>query len=102
MDHIYTHNYIGISGGIESNSLLLSMLQLQEKYNGTLYLEYVVIDDNMEMKKYLTHPKYCPTGKLYQHPNPTGTPTLNITLSVLLMHSLNSLKERKLLLVLTS
>ena len=39
------------------------MQQLETKYNGAIFLDYVVTDDDTKMKKYLTHPKYRPNGK---------------------------------------
>lgn len=38
---------------MEGGGLLLLVLQLQEKYNGAIYLNYIVTDD----------PKYHPKGK---------------------------------------
>ena len=63
MDHQCTRNYDGSSGAMESDGLLLLMQQLEAKYEGAIYLDYVVTDDDTKMKKYLTHPKYRPKGK---------------------------------------
>ena len=63
MDHICVRNYNGSSGAMESDGLLLLMKQLKERYNGNIWLEYIITDDDTNMKKYLTHPRYRPRGK---------------------------------------
>ena len=63
LDHVCTRNYDGSSGAMESDGLLLLMKQLKERYNGDIWLEYVITDDDTKMKKYISHPKYRPRGK---------------------------------------
>ena len=63
IDHPCTMNYDGSSGAMESDGILLLMIQLQKKYNDEIYLDYIITDDDTKMKKYLTHPKYLPRGK---------------------------------------
>ena len=63
MDHLCTQNYDGSSGAMESDGILLLMKQLQKRYNGNIWLEYVITDDDTKMKKYFNHPAYRPRGK---------------------------------------
>ena len=61
-DHYCTRNYDGSSGGMESEGLLLLMKKIDAKYEGELYLDTVVTDDDTKMKKYITHAEYKPRG----------------------------------------
>ena len=64
MDHQCTRNYDGSSGAMESDGLLLMMLELEAKYEGQIYLDYVVTDDDTKMKKFISHFKTRPRGKV--------------------------------------
>ena len=57
-EHNCTHNYDENSGGMESDSLLLVLKNLKEKYNGVIYLA----DSNMKLKKIVAHAQYKPKG----------------------------------------
>ena len=48
---------------MESDGLLLILEELHKKYEGIIYIDYVVSDDDTKMRTYLQHPKYLPTGK---------------------------------------
>ena len=62
-DHYCTYNYEGGSGAMESDGLLLLMKKIQKQYDGQIFLDYDITDDDTKMKKYITHPKYRPRGK---------------------------------------
>ena len=53
MDHLCTRNYDGSSGAMKSDELLLLGKQLQKRYNGNIWLEYVITDDYTNMKSIL-------------------------------------------------
>ena len=63
LDHVCPRNYEGSSGAMESDGLLIILEELHKKYEGIIYIDYVVSDDDTKMRKYLQHPKYLPTGK---------------------------------------
>ena len=103
LDHECTRNYDGSSGAMESNGLLLLMKQLKTKYNGDIWLDDVITDDNTKMKKYITHPAYMPRGKkniggayLLISQSQIGILIQHIVQSVWLVVFLNYVKERSL------
>ena len=63
LNHPCSRNSDGSLGGMELDGLLLLMKQKPKKHRGEVFLEYVVIDDNTQIKKYISHPKYKPNGK---------------------------------------
>ena len=63
IDHECTRNYDGSSGGMESDGLLLLMLKLDKDYEGEIFLEYVITDDDTKMRSYIDHHKTKPRGK---------------------------------------
>ena len=62
MDHYCMHNYDGSSGGMESEGLLLLMHKLYKKHSDEVFLDTIVIDDDTQMKKFITHSLYRPRG----------------------------------------
>ena len=61
-DHPCTINYDGSSGGMESDGLLLLILELEKKMKGRIYYETIVTDDDTKLKKYIKHTAYKPRG----------------------------------------
>lgn len=57
-------NYEGTSGAMESDGLLLISKKIEKEYAGSVYLDYIITDDDSTMKKYLTHPKKRPNGNV--------------------------------------
>ena len=62
MDHLCTHNYDGTSVAMDLDGLLLMMIKIEAKYEGHVFLDFVVMDDGTKMKK-ISHAKYRPNGK---------------------------------------
>lgn len=63
MDHFYRCNYEGNSGAIKSDTLLLMMMQIETKYDGQIYLDYV---DDTNMKYIISHENIDQTEKIYK------------------------------------
>jgi len=63
MDHLCTRNYDGTSGAMEVADLLLMMIETEAKYEGQIFLDYVVTDDDTKKKQIISHAKYFPNGK---------------------------------------
>ena len=89
VDHPCTQNYDGSSGAMESNGILLLMKQLQKKYNGEIYLDYIITDDDTKMKNTLLIRNIYHGGRkilaeAYQSKSLSliGTPTQHIEQSV--------------------
>ena len=62
IDHFCVRNYDGSSGAMESDGLLLILIELYKKYGDNIYIETVVTDDDTKIKKYLTYPRYKRRG----------------------------------------
>ena len=62
-DHDCVLNYLGSSGGMESDGLLMLFKRLYKERNGKLHYDTVVTDDDTKLKQYLSHPWYKPNGK---------------------------------------
>ena len=105
MDHDCTRNYDGSSGAMESDGLLLLMKQLKRKYNGEIWLDYVITDDDTKMKntypiRHTDHVERRILGGAYRLTflSQTGTPIQHIEQSVWPVVSLICAKVRSLLL----
>jgi hypothetical protein len=62
-DHDCVLNYLGSSGGMESDGLMMLFKKLHKDRNGKLHYDTVVTDDDTKLKQYLSHPWYRPNGK---------------------------------------
>lgn len=49
--------YIGAAGTMESDGMLFLMKRMHTLIGGKIYYEYIVSDDDTNMKKYLTCPQ---------------------------------------------
>ena len=64
-DHNCTVNWEGSSGAMESALALTLVLAIHEKYNGLVYVEQIITDDNSTMQSHLKNVKNG--GKLPDH-----------------------------------
>lgn len=62
MGHQCTCNYDGSLCAMELAGLLLTMIEMEAKYEGQIYLDYVVTNNNAKMKIFISHAKYRPRG----------------------------------------
>ena len=57
-DHDCVFNYLGSSGGMESDGLLMLFKKLHKERNGQLHYNTVITNDDTRLRQYLSHPWY--------------------------------------------